>query len=270
MQLETSEQQQSPMARVDRRDATSLIEIPRHRQPSMARLCLVECRKLIDTRPGAIMIIVGALLTGVCGGGAVLFWDQPSLDRIVRFAGTPASLLIPVLATLLITGERSQRTALISYALVPRRERLLTAKLLTVLVTAVAVVGLCLLAGLIIAAVGPLLTGHQVSWQLDWYGIGWFGLGMIIAALTGYAVGAATGNAPAAIVVVLVWQLIVVPLQAIPTIGRVFEWLDFTAISSFLDGVTPTEVGQVLVGLAVWLVLPTAVGWWRQLRGEVR
>ena len=50
----------------------------------------------------------------------------------------PVSVLLPVLGILSITSEWSQRTALTTYALVPRRERVVTAKLVAVMVAALA------------------------------------------------------------------------------------------------------------------------------------
>lgn len=238
--------------------------------PSVARLMLVELRKLIDTRAGVALIIVGAVLIGTFGGGTLLFRGQPTIGRITVLAGTPAMMLIPVLATLLLTAERSQRTALITDALVPRRSRTLTAKLIAVLVSAVLTAALCLLAAVLIGAVGPLLSGRDVSWTVGWAMIGWFGVGMIIAALVGATVGMALGNAAAAIVIVLVWQALIFPLLSAPVVGPVLSWIDFGAVSSFLDGVTGREVGHALVGVTVWVLVPGVLGWIRLLRTEVR
>lgn len=238
--------------------------------PALRRLCAVELRKLIDTRAGVVLIIVGAIGVGVFGGGAVLFRQQPTIDRIALLAGVPATTLIPVLAALLITSERSQHTASTTFALVPRRGRVLTAKLIAVVISAIMVALLCLLAALIIGAVGPVLSGKAVSWTIDWTAIGALGLGAVVAALTGAALGLLLGNAPAAIVIVLVWPMISLPLMNLPKIGTVLSWLDFSSVSRFTDGVTGLEAGQAAVGFTAWVIIPTVVGWISQLRTEVR
>lgn len=96
--------------------STPVTGAPRHR---LLRLWLVELRKLVDTPAGVALLAVGALLAGVFGGGVALLSEDATLDRIVRLAGTPTGLLLPVLAVLLVTGERQHRTALTGYALTP-------------------------------------------------------------------------------------------------------------------------------------------------------
>ena len=76
------------------------------------------------------------------------------------------AVLLPVLGILSITSEWSQRTALTTYALVPRRERVVAAKLIAVVLAALASV----LASLAVAAVGTLVasaTGGAGTWQFD-------------------------------------------------------------------------------------------------------
>ena len=55
--------------------------------------------------------------------------DQ-TLARCSSIAVAPASILLPIVGILLVTSEWSQRTALITFALVPDRGRVLAAKLL--------------------------------------------------------------------------------------------------------------------------------------------
>ena len=125
--------------------STPVTGAPRHR---LLRLWLVELRKLVDTPAGVALLAVGALLAGVFGGGVALLSEDATLDRIVRLAGTPTGLLLPVLAVLLVTGERQHRTALTGYALTPRRGRVLVAKAFAVLTLAVAAWAMALLAGI--------------------------------------------------------------------------------------------------------------------------
>lgn len=174
-------------------DSTPVSGAPRHR---LLRLWLVELRKLVDTPAGVALLAVGALLAGVFGGGVALLSEDATLDRIVRLAGTPTGLLLPVLAVLLVTGERQHRTALTGYALTPRRGRVLVAKAFAVLTLAVAAWALALLAGVLIAAVSSPIVGHPIAWSIDWTTQLWFGLSLVLAALSGYAVGLAIGNAP--------------------------------------------------------------------------
>ena len=75
-----------------------------------------------------------------------------------RTVGT-AGVLIPVLGILAVTSEWSQRTAVTTFALVPRRDRVIAAKLLAGLALALAAVGVCLAMSLAATALVPVV-GH--------------------------------------------------------------------------------------------------------------
>lgn len=247
--------------------STPVTGAPRHR---LLRLWLVELRKLVDTPAGVALLAVGALLAGVFGGGVALLSEDATLDRIVRLAGTPTGLLLPVLAVLLVTGERQHRTALTGYALTPRRGRVLVAKAFAVLTLAVAAWAMALLAGVLIAAVSSPIVGHPIAWSIDWTTQLWFGLSLVLAALSGYAVGLAIGNAPAAISLLLAWPMLALFLGVIPQAAEVLAWLDVNAVVALVDGIEPIELARVATGAAVWVILPATAGVLRELNREVR
>lgn len=241
--------------------------VDRHRP---LRLWLVELRKLVDTPAGIALLALAALLAGVFGGGVALVTDETTLDRIVRLAGIPAGILLPVLAALLATGDRQHRTALTGYALTPRRGQVLAAKAWAVISLAVVAWMLALLAGVLIAAVATPLIDHPIEWRINWTGQLWFAPGLVLAALSGYAVGLVAGNAPAAVSILLAWPVFALFLGIVPQIAEVLAWLDINALAAFADGIEPVEVARVVTGVAAWVILPATVGVLRELRREVR
>ena len=119
----------------------------------------MELRKLVDTRAGRWLLITIGLVAAaivalqlVCADDA----DQTFTNFFVPSL-LPVGVLLPVLGILSITSEWSQRTALTTFALVPRRERVVVAKLTAVVLAALASV----LVSLAVAAVGTLVAvGH--------------------------------------------------------------------------------------------------------------
>lgn len=237
----------------------------------LRRLLPVELRKLVDTPSGVVLLLVGALLAGAFGGGQALFREDLGIGGIARMAGVPGAMLAPVLAALLVTAERSQRTALSTFALMPRRSAVLVAKGLAVVALGVSVTVLALLAALLIAPVGSLLIDRPVLWTVDWVGLGWFTLATVVAALSGYAIGLLVGNGPAAIVIVLVWPFLATTMSIVPELAQVLEWIDVGAVLALEDGEpSATVVARAVTGVAAWVVLPGVLGWLRTLRSEVR
>jgi len=88
-------------------------------RPSLTRLAAVELRKMADTRAGLWLQISVALLTVLvvvitCVTGHA---QDHSLRHIFDNAIQPAAVLLPIVGTLLVTSEWSQRTTLSTFAL---------------------------------------------------------------------------------------------------------------------------------------------------------
>ncbi|MGW3616711.1 ABC transporter permease [Micromonospora arida] len=251
---------------------------PRHhspvRRPSLLRLTTVELRKLVDTRAGRWLLITIGLITAVIVTLQLIYAKDADQTFVNFFTPSllPIGVLLPVLGILSITSEWSQRTALTTYALVPRRERVVAAKLIAVVLTSLASV----LASLAIAAIGTLVasaTGGAGTWAMDASLI----FNAVILQVTGVLMGAAFGllllNPPVAIVgyflLPTVWGVLgemVRPLRG-PS-----EWLDTSKTMEPLfssDAITGEQWGRMVVSLLVWMVLPLAAGLFRTLRREV-
>jgi ABC-2 type transport system permease protein len=137
--------------------STATLSAPLPRQgaatrPGLARLTAVELRKMTDTRAGFWLQLLVAGLT-IALVALVCIFGEPA-DRgfgsLIEAAVQPASILLPIIGILLVTSEWSQRTAALTFALVPQRMRVMAAKLL-----ASVIVALIALAGSVaVAAVG--------------------------------------------------------------------------------------------------------------------
>ena len=129
--------------------------------PTLPRLVAIELRKTVDTRAGFWLLAASALLAIVVVGLTLAFGHATDLMFGVFFARTVGTVgvLLPVVGVLAITSEWSQRTAVTTFALVPRRERVIAAKLLAGLLVALASVAVCLAISLAATALGPAI-GH--------------------------------------------------------------------------------------------------------------
>ncbi|HXD56852.1 MAG TPA: hypothetical protein VN606_02995, partial [Thermoleophilaceae bacterium] len=107
-------------------------------RPPLSRLTLVELRKMTDTKAGfwlQLSVLALAVLVVVVNALAGHVQDHQFMDY---FSGTSQGLsaLLPVLGILLVTSEWSQRTAMITFSLVPQRTRVMAAKTLAAVVLA--------------------------------------------------------------------------------------------------------------------------------------
>jgi ABC-type transport system involved in multi-copper enzyme maturation permease subunit len=240
-------------------------------RPSLGRLAGVELRKMVDTRAGLWLLVTTGLLTiaivvlvSVVGDPA----DQ-TFARQLEAALAPSSILLPIIGILLVTSEWNQRTALITFSLVPQRGRVLAAKLIAGTALTLAAFLLCVaVAAVGVAAVTPDVDG---AWSLS----AGLVLQMLISVVTGMVSGIAFGAA------ILASAPAIVLFFALPTAWGILgsisffddaaEWLDgsrsLTPLTSEL--LSGTQWARAATTLALWMLLPLAIGWWRVRRQEV-
>jgi hypothetical protein len=246
---------------------------PPVRRPSPLRLTGVELRKLVDTRAGLWLLVTIGLLAAALVV-VQLIW-APDADQTFAnfFVPTllPVGVLLPVLGILSITSEWSQRSALTTFALVPRRGRVIAAKLAATVLAALASV----LVSLAVAAVGTLVagaTGGAGTWRFE----GSLLLHAVVLQVANVLMGAGFGllllNTPLAIVGYLLlptlWSILG---GLIRQLHGPAGWLDTSRTMEplFTPDVTAGQWARLGVSLLVWLVVPLVAGLVRTLRREV-
>jgi ABC-type transport system involved in multi-copper enzyme maturation permease subunit len=233
-------------------------------RPSLGRLTKVELRKMVDTRSGfwlqlAVLglIVLTVVITVIAGHE-----QDMTFRHVLANALVPAGILLPVVGILLVSSEWSQRTALISFALVPGRSRLIAAKLL-----AGVVLGLVATAvAAVIAAIGTAVASPDIAhvWTFPVALLGQDVLYVVTAMAIGVAFGAALLSSAPAIVLYFGLPAALGALSSIHAISGTVEWFSSGSLEPLtLQILNGHEWAQVAVTLALWMVLPLAIGIWR-------
>jgi hypothetical protein len=235
---------------------------------SFPRLTFVELRKMVDTRAGFWLQLTTALLTLVILTLFCIFAETEDLIFRDAFALAilPGSILLPIIGILLVSSEWSQRTALITFTLVPKRMRVMGAK-----VAAGLALGLIVLAiALVVAVVAILAVGG--AWTMGFGVFAQIALLCVTAILTGVAFGAAFLSSAPAIVLYFALPIAWAALGAIPFLNDAADWLDTTRTTAPMTErlLSGEEWAQFATSQALWLALPLAIGLWRIARGEIR
>lgn len=236
----------------------------------MTRLVVVEMRKMLDTRAGLwLLIVIVALTTLVVGAVAVLGDEEASLDVLLLVAATPQGLLLPVLGVLLVTSEWGQRAAMTTFVLVPRRERVVAAKVVAAILIGLAVLAVTFL----VAAVAALVSGAELG-DSEPRIFGHVILLQVMGILQGLAFGLVLLNSAAAIVsfylVPIVFSVLV---NVSDSLREAAPWIDLGTAQGPLSesgALTGTEWTQLLSAAAIWILLPLALGSWRMVTAEVK
>jgi ABC-2 type transport system permease protein len=256
--------------------ATAAVAAPPSRavaaRPGLGRLTLVELRKMADTRAGFWLLLATAALTVVVAAVSCLVFpdDESTLLNFLSVIVQPASILMPVVGILLVTSEWSQRTAMITFTLVPQRSRVIVAKLLAGVALATIAFGLCMVVGLLATAIAG--ADGDATWSLPPALIGQAAVTVVIPMLIGVGFGAVLLASAPAIVLYFVAPIAWAALGAIPALHGTAAWLDQTqTMAHMLDQpLGAAQWARVGTSLALWMALPIVAGWWRVARSDVR
>lgn len=256
------------------------IDISQDRPTPFGRLVGVETRKAFDTRSGRWLTISIVALVLVATTIGVLAFPEEEQDYVafLGITGGITGYFLPILMILLVTSEWSQRTGLATFTLVPRRPRVIGAKIAAGLGLAVA----ALVIAAAVAAAGVALStanGGEAVWNLGRNEVQNFLLSNLLAVLVGFALAMLLRSSPAAIVGYFVYTFIV-PIVAnglaalIDGFDEVVPWIEFnTAQMPLFTGdyrASGEEWAQIAVSGTIWLVIPFALGLWRLVKAEVK
>lgn len=242
-----------------------------HARPGLGRLVAVELRKMVNTRAGFWLQLATVAITVLVVIVACVVGDAADLtfQSVLNVGLQPAAVLLPVVGILLVTSEWSQRTGMITFALVPVRSRVLAAKLIASLVLAVAT----LVMSVAVVAAGVLVASPGVdgTWSDAAPLIGQSAVYLTAGMITGVAFGAILLASAPAIVVLFALPMAWMAVVSLSFFADVAPWVSTArALSPMQEEVmSATQWAHVGTALALWMLLPLLIGTWRITRREV-
>lgn len=246
---------------------------------SFGRLVHVEFRKFFDTRAGQWLIAL-ALVGAVLAAAGIALLYGPWSDAVGTIWSTPANiialpvnLLIPVVIVLLFTQEWGQRTTLTTFAIEPRRGRVLAAKgVVGLIISTLSWVFVQLLSALSSVA-GGAFTGSKVDWTMQGKELLGLFAGFTLTNAMAAGFGLLLMNTAAAIVLFMALPMVIQTLTiAGEKVREVISWLDLTSASSvfYIDPTPANGWWKLLVATTIWAILPITAGVVRNLRREAK
>ncbi|MDT7579348.1 MAG: type transport system permease protein [Pseudonocardiales bacterium] len=239
---------------------------------SFVRLVRIELRKMVDTRSGRWLLIAILALSA-----AGLTWGLTHLDPgvlhftdVLGLALVPVDLILPVVGIMAMTSEWTQRTALTTFTLSPRRIPVLFAKLVAAIALAMAMVTAVVGLAFVATAIGGVIGGDGASYDHALRSIAGAaitdGLNVLMAAGIGLVASLTAVGVLVYYVAPTAWALVGPGL-----LHGGSRWLDIFAtfghVGSFdLSG----HVAQALTSVGFWIVLPVTVGLVVANRREVK
>jgi len=234
-----------------------------------SRLVRVEWAKATDTRAARWLLALTALSTAGIMLAPVLVpttFDQ-TYASYLRVAALGVTILLPVVAILMLTGEWSQRSVMTTFTQEPRRIRVLNAKLAaSIVLTGGGAVfgGLVTAAGLGLAAA----SGRALQADLTVGAITGYLLFVLLNVLAGVALGALLQSSATAIAACFALPAALAVLGTASTL--VSDWIDMSTTWIWvLENDWAGHVPQISFSIVFWVAAPLAAGVLRTIRRDV-
>ena len=235
-----------------------------------SRLVRVEWAKATDTRAARWLLALVALSTAGMMLVPVLVpttFDQTHASYL-RVAALGLTILLPVVAILMLTGEWSQRSAMTTFTQEPRRIRVVNAKLAASMVLGgggAVFGGVVTAAGLVLAAA----SGRALEANLTVGAITGYLLFVLLNVLNGVALGALLQSSATAIAACFALPAAFALLGTASTL--VSDWIDMsTPWNWVLENDWAGHVPQISFSIVFWVAVPLAAGFVRTIRRDVR
>ena len=193
-------------------------------------------------------------------------FDQTDASYL-RVAALGLSILLPVVAILMFTGEWSQRSIMTTFTQEPRRIRVLNAKLAVSMVLGG---GAAVFGGVATAADLGLASasGRVLKADLTAGGITGYLLFVVLNVLAGVALGALLQSSATAIAASFALPAAVAVLGTASTL--VADWIDMSTTWNWvLENDWAGHVPQISVSIVFWVAVPLAAGVVRTIRRDV-
>jgi ABC-type transport system involved in multi-copper enzyme maturation permease subunit len=261
---------------------TAQLDVSATQAVPFSRLVGVELRKARDTRAGfwllACIVIIVVLMLGTATIITLVRTDRTILGDFTSIAAYMTSFLLPILAIMLVTSEWSQRTALVTFTLEPRRSRVVLAKLAVAQLFTLLTLALALVIGVVCTGICELVQPDQTGWTLGLGDTAGWLVTQTLTMLGGFALATLLLNTPAAIVVFVVYKYVLPGVFALAAslggaLESVVRWVDFQGAQEdvYEWNMTGGDAwAHLVVSGLFWLALPMALGMRRILRAEVK
>jgi ABC-2 type transport system permease protein len=242
-----------------------------HTRPGLGRLVAVELRKMVNTRAGFWLQVATVAITALDVVVRSVVGDAAdhTFAAVLDVGVKPAAVLLPIAGILLVTSEWSQRTGMITFALVPVRSRVLGAKLIASIVLSLAMLAMSVAvvaAGVLVAA-----PGVDATWSDAAPLIGQSAVYLTGGMVTGVAFGMVLLASAPAIVALFALPIAWTAVASLSFFADAAPWLDTRLALGPMpqEVMSTTQWAHAGTALALWMLLPLLIGIWRITRREV-
>jgi ABC-type transport system involved in multi-copper enzyme maturation permease subunit len=232
----------------------------------------VELRKATDTRSGrGLLALIGGLTVLVLGWKITHAGIETTFHSYSLASANAVAFLAPVIGLLALTSEWTQRTALTTLTLAPRRGPVIAAKFLSAIILSLGLVAIGMVLSFAGTALGGAVHSNGHASYSGWLGdIRSFAIIVVLQVVMACAFGALAGQTAVALVAFFVAPTVWAAVSS-ELLKGASPWFDIFQAYDQLSSDQPLQhITHSLTAVGIWVVLPAVVGIARTLRREVK
>lgn len=245
----------------------------------LSRIVRVELRKSFDTRAGFWLLASIGIASLLTTAAIIVFApaEQLTYSSFTLAISYPMAVILPLVALLSVTAEWSQRGGLTTFALVPRRGRIVAAKATAAVIVGLVSMVLAFVIGALGHVVGAAISGTATNWDQGLAALVYFGLANTLFVTVGFTLGVLIRSSVGAIVAYVIYTFVVPTLLVLlatykPWFRDIQPWVDpnYTQDALFQGAFVAEQWAQLGVTTLAWVFVPLAIGVFTLLRSEVK
>ena len=226
------------------------------------KVVIAEHLKVIKTRSSRSVLVTTFILTLIMFAISLIrFKTDMMWYRPFQGISSPVSTLLAIVFILLITDEYSKGTGLITYILIPQREKVIKAKLTVCVIYTLLGLVMNLILTLISVLISSRLYGFNITWTTNLVDLITLVMPTLVNVFFGFAIALLCQENTVALGMFILIPPVTVVATQIPAIGVYAKWISLEHASSiFIAGQTSVTQLQIMTSIFFWIVLPFLYG----------
>ncbi len=186
-------------------------------------------------------------------------WTSP-----FNMISNPTLIFFTVLFITLVCEEYTKGFGLITYTLVPNRNKVILAKLMVLMITYCIAITILFALTFVSSFITSSIYGYTMNFNVEYTSIIMLMLPLLINLLLGFALAILTKETTIALVLYFVLPVFTVIGTQIPKIGKFVKWVSLEHSSSlFIGGATGVSTYQYISSVIIWILVPMIIGIYR-------
>lgn len=237
----------------------------------LSSIIKAEARKATDTQVARTIIVTTLFLTVAMFLMTIFRYKEAgSWIRPFVAISNPVTTLLAIIFIMLVCEEWTRGTALITYSFVPRRNRVILAKFIVLIIFYIGITVVLFILSALASIISSSMYSYSIIWSQSFASVVLLILPLLINLLFGFSIALVVQETTVALGLYFVIPPITVIASQLPTIGLYCKWFSLEHSSSlFIAGSSEVSALQYMSSIVIWVIIPCILGSIRNMKRDL-